>query len=195
MGRWIRRTNPFPTSASPWIYRFAFFPFDTALDALLQAGERISEVVHVGVESAQIVVTITDGQPRGFDSFPCQRSAQAPNGLVLATSRLHLCDGEGVSSVKRSFVSRRCDILFINVLPAFSLAGFPATKHLFRNLLQLGRWGVRPTKDPSVRIPFFSYRGTNNHRTVRCPVRLLIPSRGSVFRDPLSTGPTHPPLT
>ena len=25
--------------------------------------------------------------------------------------------------------------------------------------------------------------------------RLLVPSRGSVLRDPLSTGPTHPPLT
>ena len=69
------RRSGLPVSTNLGSVPFVFAPCQPMLDTLLQSGERISYVVHVDFSSAKMVVAIIDGWPRGFDSFPRQRSA------------------------------------------------------------------------------------------------------------------------
>jgi len=128
-----------------------------------------------------VAIAVADGQPRGLDSFPCQRSVQVPNGVLIFTNtpsssrrrrREVLCRGVAIS------ISSKFS-------PVFSLAGFPVTGYLFRELptqnsrsverrltkrnVKLARTGSQINQGSLGQDPFFfSYHGTDNHRTVRC---------------------------
>ena len=67
--RRVWRVNSLSSGVAPCSTRFVFSASQSVLEILLQSGERVS---HVGVESAQIVVAMVDGWPRGVGSvhFP-----------------------------------------------------------------------------------------------------------------------------
>jgi hypothetical protein len=63
------RANPFLGGVGPCSVCSTIFASEPVLKILLQLGERLPYVVHVGnidIRSAQMVVAITDGRPRGF---------------------------------------------------------------------------------------------------------------------------------
>ena len=95
--RWV---SCLPASVSPRFVRFAFASCQPVLDTLLHSGERISEVVHVGVVSAQMVVAITDGWPRGSDCFPRQRLSPVQcAGFLELSGSWETCSGGSLRSL------------------------------------------------------------------------------------------------